>query len=144
MHGHDGATLMSIRDAALATGLSPKALRRRIERGTLASVMVDGRRRIPRDDLILRGLLESRKTARRGSGNGNGGRDLSPGVLEDRLRGLEARVQFLEAAVRSAGLSTSFLRQGEHAGAVAENDGDGSAGPARDGRDALGVGPRNT
>ena len=48
---------MSIRDAALATGLTPKALRRRIERGTLRSVMVDGRRRIAMEELLDRVLL---------------------------------------------------------------------------------------
>src|ERR687894_3280336 len=58
MDARTGASrLLSIRDAALATGLTPKALRRRIERGTLRSTMVDGRRRIAMEELLERGLL---------------------------------------------------------------------------------------
>ncbi len=49
--------MLSIRLAASATGLSPKAVRRRIERGTLDSVVVNGRRRIAAEELRRRGLL---------------------------------------------------------------------------------------
>lgn len=52
----DGVDL-TIRDAARATGLSVKALRRRIERGTLEAVLVDGVRRIPLSALVGAGLL---------------------------------------------------------------------------------------
>ena len=101
MHGQDGAsTLMSIRDAARASGLSPKALRRRIERGTLRSVMVGGRRRIPVDDLVRRGLVpDGRDPAA----------DEVPTELHDpitmarRLRALESRVAALESALAGAG-----------------------------------------
>jgi excisionase family DNA binding protein len=51
-----GATL-TVKQAARATGLSPKALRRRIERGSLGSTLVDGLRRIPMSDLLRAGLL---------------------------------------------------------------------------------------
>lgn len=97
MHGQDGAsTLMSIRDAARASGLSPKALRRRIERGTLGSVLVGGRRRIPVDDLIRRGLVP-------GAGD-PATTEPAPGAYDEpalarRLRALEARVAALEAVL---------------------------------------------
>ena len=101
MHGQDGAsTLMSIRDAARASGLSPKALRRRIERGTLGSVLVGGRRRIPVDDLVRRGLVP-----------GEAGPPLQepavdlhdPAALARRLRALEARVAALESILDGTG-----------------------------------------
>ena len=95
MHGQDGAsTLMSIRDAARASGLSPKALRRRIERGTLGSVLVGGRRRIPVDDLVRRGLVPGAA----GSPAAEPAVELhDPATLARRLRALEARVAALEA-----------------------------------------------
>ncbi len=89
---------MSIRDAALATGLTPKALRRRIERGTLHSVMVDGRRRIAMEELLERGLLVpldadgrprlARPVQRPAAAAAN--------ALTERLRMLERRVSALE------------------------------------------------
>ena len=100
MHGTDGAgTLMSIRDAARASGLSPKALRRRIERGTLGSVLVGGRRRIPVDDLVRRGLVDD--GAAPGAGSGTAGAD-DPAAMARRLRALESRVAALEAALDAA------------------------------------------
>lgn len=51
-----GITL-TVRQAAQATGLTPKALRRRIERGSLRSQLVDERRRIAVADLMAAGLL---------------------------------------------------------------------------------------
>jgi excisionase family DNA binding protein len=95
----DGAsTLMSIRDAARATGLSPKALRRRIERGTLTSVMIGGRRRIPMEALARRGLIAS------GHDPVTGHRVVerpSPAVeaITDQLHRLESRVSALEAVL---------------------------------------------
>jgi hypothetical protein len=48
----------TITEAAHATGATPKAIRRRIERGRLESVLShDGRRRIPLTSLVLAGLL---------------------------------------------------------------------------------------
>ena len=88
---------MSIRDAALATGLTPKALRRRIERGTLRSVMVDGRRRIAMEELLERGLLvpldadgrpRPARPIQRPAATAN--------ALAERLRILERRVAALE------------------------------------------------
>ena len=52
----DGPSL-TIREAALATGLSQKAIRRRIERGTLQAQLHAGRTRIPADELFRRNLL---------------------------------------------------------------------------------------
>ncbi len=89
--------LLSIRDAALATGLTPKALRRRIERGTLRSTMVDGRRRIAMEELLERGLLvplaaDGRPRRARPVQRPNA----AAGALAERLRTLERRVAALE------------------------------------------------
>lgn len=48
---------IDIAGAARATGLSVKALRGRVERGSLPHVLVDGRRRIPVRALLEAGLL---------------------------------------------------------------------------------------
>lgn len=55
---------LTIADAAAATGLSQKALRRRIERGTLPSARVDGARRIPLHALLEQGLMTDGAPAR--------------------------------------------------------------------------------
>src|SRR5215210_5506659 len=94
---HGGSRLLSIRDAALATGLTPKALRRRIERGTLRSVMVDGRRRIAMEELLERGLLvpldaDGRPRLARPVQRPTAGAN----ALTERLRLLERRVSALE------------------------------------------------
>jgi excisionase family DNA binding protein len=47
----------TISEAAEATGLSRKAIARRIERGSLRSLVRNGRRRIPRSELVRAGLL---------------------------------------------------------------------------------------
>ena len=115
MYGQEGAsTLMSIRDAARASGLSPKALRRRIERGTLGSVLVGGRRRIPVDDLVRRGL-------------GAGPEDPVAAVavvpidagseaMDQRLRALESRVEALEAMLKIAGAPSPATVAADRAG----------------------------
>ena len=95
-----GPRLLSIRDAALATGLTPKALRRRIERGTLRSTMVDGRRRIAMEELLERGLLvpldaDGRPRLARPVQRPNA----AAGALAERLRMLERRVAALEEQV---------------------------------------------
>jgi hypothetical protein len=51
--------LLTIREASQATGLSIKAIRGRVERGSLAAVNVSGRRRIPLDELLRAGLLRT-------------------------------------------------------------------------------------
>lgn len=48
----------TISEAAELTGLSRKALARRVERGSLRCVVRDGRRRIPVAELVRAGLLE--------------------------------------------------------------------------------------
>jgi hypothetical protein len=95
--------LLSIRDTALATGLTPKAVRRRIERGTIESVMVGGRRRIAVDELLNRGLLvpldaEGRPQVARPAQRQAAG----AAGLAERVRGLERRVALLEAELRRA------------------------------------------
>lgn len=47
----------TITEAADATGVSRKAIARRVERGSLRSVVRNGRRRIPRSELVRAGLL---------------------------------------------------------------------------------------
>ena len=128
MYGQDGAsTLMSIRDAARASGLSPKALRRRIERGTLGSVMVGGRRRIPVDDLIRRGLVPDAadsEAAEVGAG------DQDPAAMARRLRALESRVAALEAVLDTIASPVATAGPGRARLVVAEsrsaNTADGS------------------
>jgi excisionase family DNA binding protein len=48
----------TIAEAADLTGLSRKAIARRVERGSLRSVVRNGRRRIPRSELARAGLLD--------------------------------------------------------------------------------------
>jgi excisionase family DNA binding protein len=48
----------TISEAAELTGVSRKAIARRVERGSLRSVVRNGRRRIPRSELVRAGLLE--------------------------------------------------------------------------------------
>jgi excisionase family DNA binding protein len=47
----------TITEAAELTGMSRKAVARRVERGSLRSVVRNGRRRIPRSELVREGLL---------------------------------------------------------------------------------------
>jgi len=47
----------TITEAAELTGISRKAIARRVERGSLRSVVRNGRRRIPRSELVRAGLL---------------------------------------------------------------------------------------
>ena len=53
----------TISEAAQLTGLSQKALARRIERGSLLCVVRDGRRRIPVAELVRVGLLKDEENA---------------------------------------------------------------------------------
>src|SRR5437870_4583450 len=52
-----GERTLTLAEAAEATGLTPKALQRRIDRGSLRSVLVDSRRRVPVSELLRTGLL---------------------------------------------------------------------------------------
>ena len=60
----------TITEAADLTGVSRKAIARRVERGSLRSVVRNGRRRIPRSELVRAGLLED--GSRRAPWNGPG------------------------------------------------------------------------
>jgi excisionase family DNA binding protein len=53
----------TISEAADLTGLTRKAVARRIERGSLRSVVRNGRRRIPRSELVRAGLLDELDSA---------------------------------------------------------------------------------
>ena len=53
------ADAVDVAQASELTGLSKKALRRRLERGTLDSIKVGGRRMIPISELSRRGLLDT-------------------------------------------------------------------------------------
>lgn len=106
--GHE--VLLTIRDASRATGLSVKAIRRRVERGTLPATLVDGIRRVPMSELMRAGLLVRRPEDRRHEAPGS-----PPAVeaLTRRVAELEARVAELEA--RDGGrLSAEPERQDSH------------------------------
>lgn len=99
---------LTIREAAAATGLSDKALQRRIARGTLGSVLRDGRRLVPATELLRCGLLPSTPPAGYPSGDGmghtpGGG---TPGVsaveLLDRLQAQAVEIGELRALTRES------------------------------------------
>lgn len=83
---------IDIAGAARATGLSIKALRGRVERGSLPHELVDGRRRIPIRALLEAGLLVDGTRLRSKSQP-----ELDP-VLEE-LRALRLAVQRLAEEV---------------------------------------------
>jgi hypothetical protein len=64
--------LLTLPEAAVLTGLSTKALTRRIERGTLPSELHTGRRYVRRGELARRQLLGAGNPAEEGSGDGGG------------------------------------------------------------------------
>lgn len=57
---NDALRTYSITEAAELTGLSRKAIARRVERGSLRSLVRNGRRRIPQSELSRAGLLPER------------------------------------------------------------------------------------
>lgn len=89
---------VDVRGAAQATGLSPKAIRRRIERGTLPTVLVDGRRRIPVDALRRAGLLV--EDAASGARRGRGPLPVDVDALLDRLERQAEEIGRLRAEVQ--------------------------------------------
>jgi hypothetical protein len=96
MATHDTLTL-TIRESSLATGLSVKALRRRIERGTLPAHLIAGVRRIAVSDLLRAGLLVPERPT-----NAAPPPAPSPQVVHSlvrRIAALEARVTMLERTV---------------------------------------------
>lgn len=54
---------VDVAQASELTGLSKKAIRRRLERGTLNSIKVGGRRKIPVSELVQHGLLETNEAS---------------------------------------------------------------------------------
>jgi hypothetical protein len=99
MTSHDTLTL-TIRESSLATGLSVKALRRRIERGTLRAELIDGVRRVPVSELLRAGLLVRDRPA----GGAPPPAPTPPVVnsLVRRIAALEGRVAMLERALADA------------------------------------------
>ena len=99
--------LLTIREASRATGLSLQALRRRVERGTLAAVLVDNRRRIALSELVRAGLLHTappdeprpRKRAQQGTPSGYPRADLE--VVLGRIEDLANAIARLEGAVEA-------------------------------------------
>src|SRR4051794_30625992 len=82
MTDHRPPLTLNVAECARATGLTPKAIRRRIERGTLESTLVAGQRRIPLNALIAAGLLvEGVDRGHRGTPQGT----QQPGALVQRL-----------------------------------------------------------
>lgn len=84
------AVLLTIRDASKATGLSVKAIRRRVERRTLPHELVDGVRHVPLAALVEAGLLVTSPEDRKPR------RDDPLAALARRIEQLEARVAELE------------------------------------------------
>ena len=71
----------TIAEAAELTGLSRKALARRVERGSLRSVVRNGRRLIPRSELVRGGLLPADGEERGFEGEEERGSDVPSGGL---------------------------------------------------------------
>lgn len=93
-----GATV-DIAGAARATGLSVKAIRGRVERGSLPCEMVGGRRRIPVSALLEAGLLVSEPAPRKA--------EIDVDALLRRLEAQATEIGRLEAEVtrlREAGV----------------------------------------
>jgi hypothetical protein len=81
MADHRPPLTLNVAECARATGLTPKAIRRRIERGTLESTLVAGQRRIPLTALIAADLLvDAVNRGQRGTPQGT-----QPGALVQRL-----------------------------------------------------------
>ena len=72
---------VSVATAAQLTGLSKKAIRRRIERGTLQSTLLEGHHHIPITELRRSGLLDQRPPT--GMGDGGGPAEGSAGEAAD-------------------------------------------------------------
>jgi len=98
---------LTIREAALATGLSQKAIRRRIERGTLRASLQGGRVRIPAQELFERNLLvadpaeaPARAAAARAAARGGRPRTAGSELLE-RLERQAERIGLLTAELEA-------------------------------------------
>ena len=108
---------LTIREAAAATGLSDKALHRRIARGTLRSVLRDGRRLIPATELLRSGLLPS--TSPMGYPSSDGSRYFPAGgtlgvsavELLDRLQAQAVEIGELRALTRESDTARLLAQQ---------------------------------
>jgi hypothetical protein len=113
--------LLTIREASQATGLSIKALRGRVERGSLHAVTLGGRRRIALSELLAAGLLRTepdgtagrRSRRKRGTSSGYpaGMEDGVGTVILERLDQLTERVTTLTDAVERLENAVSRQRQ---------------------------------
>lgn len=63
---------LTLQEAAAACGTTARALQRRIDRGTLRSVLVNDRRRVPVSELVRVGLLAAADTGHGTAGAGSG------------------------------------------------------------------------
>lgn len=98
---------LTIRETALATGLSQKAIRRRIERGTLSARLSAGRLRIPMQELLERELLVSEASQRTAGRATDGPRAPSAGPGSDRTH--TELVERLERQAERIGALTAEL-----------------------------------
>lgn len=89
---------IDIAGAARATGLSVKAIRGRVERGSLPHELVGGRRRIPVRALVEAGLLVTDRSAARRPGQKV---DVDVTALLDRLERQAEEVGRLRAEIAS-------------------------------------------
>jgi hypothetical protein len=74
---------LTISEAAEVTGISRKAMARRVERGSVRSVLRSGRRLIPRSELVRVGLLPAGGEGGGMLGDSRGGQRLSQQVGDD-------------------------------------------------------------
>ncbi len=95
--------LLTVADAAAATGLSQKALRRRVDRGTLRAVHDEqGRRMLPRAELIRAELLSQDGQPGRPGGELIVWREIAE---RERARAELAEAQAVELRVTLAGIA---------------------------------------
>jgi excisionase family DNA binding protein len=102
---------LTIAQAAKRTGISPKAIARRIERGTLQAVVTDGKRRLPITELekLPRGTTETAE----GTGNhGAAPPDITP--LIQRLEHLAAENMQLRLLTKQTENGEQELRNELH------------------------------
>lgn len=102
---------MTIREAAEATGLTQKAIKRRVERGSLRSVLRDGRRLIPASEIERAGLAGDVVHAPQGPGS-NGA--TPPGLAE--------LVAIIERQATELAEAKLLTRQAESLSVVAEQE----------------------
>ena len=96
---------LTIAEAAEATGSTARAIRARVDRGTLRAWKgPDGKRRIPRADLVSVGLLEAADTpesAEQGSGSGSAA-NVAPAATTDLAAVVLTLTEKIEQTLREA------------------------------------------